>query len=235
DDIAAFAPEPISADDTARWIDALAARARNLFVLLERNQQSLTAPAATLAQRLLAQRDAIGRHIEAGRGTRYQGLKIRHHGNFHLGQVLIAKDDAYICDFEGEPGRPLEERRSKEPPARDVAGLLRSIDYATSAALNRAPNLTPEERTALAQRIRVWGGTLAAAYWESYRETLGDSQLWPADESEMRGLLDFFLLERALGEIEYELTNRPAWADIAIEATLRMLEQRGAITAGAQA
>ena len=228
-DIAAFAPEPISADDTARWIDALAARARDLFVLLERNQKTLTEPAATLAQRLLAQRDAIGRHIEAGRGARYEGLKIRQHGNFHLGQVLIAKDDAYILDFEGESHRPLEQRRSKEPPARDVAGLLRSIDYATGAALNRAPNLTPEERAALGRRIRAWGETLAAAYWESYRETLGDARLWPADEGQTRGLLDLFLLEKALGEIEYEVTNRPAWAGIPIEATLRMLEQRGVI------
>ena len=127
------------------------------------------------------------------------------------------------------------ERRSKEPPARDVAGLLRSIDYATSAALNRAPNLTPEERAALAQRIRAWGETLAAAYWDSYRETLGDARLWPADEGQTRGLLDFFLLEKALGEIEYELTNRPAWAHIPIEATLRMLAQRGVIAPEAQA
>src|SRR5262249_49204235 len=84
----------------------------------------------------------VSKHIEAGRDATYQGMKIRHHGDFHLGQVLIAKDDAYILDFEGETRRTLEERRGKEPPARDVAGFLRSIDYAVSPALSRVLNLT---------------------------------------------------------------------------------------------
>ncbi len=163
-----------------RTLDRCAGSARARSVRLAGAQSENPCRAGGNAPQRLSQRDAIGRHIEAGRSARYEGLKIRHHGNFHLGQVLIAKDDAYILDFEGEPGRPLEQRRSKEPPARDVAGLLRSIDYATSAALNRAPNLTPEERAALARRIRAWREKLTAAYWESYRETLGNAGLWPA-------------------------------------------------------
>ena len=79
-------------------------------------------------------------------------MKIRHHGDFHLGQVLIAKDDAYILDFEGEPRRTLDERRAKAPAARDVAGFLRSIDYAVERRLDRAPDLTPEERATLDAR-----------------------------------------------------------------------------------
>ncbi len=145
-DISAFAPEPITADDSVRWSEALLARARSVFSLLEGNLTSLTEPASTLAERLLEHCDAITRHIEQGRGETFDGMKIRHHGDFHLGQVLMAKDDAYILDFEGEPRRTLEERRAKEPPARDVAGFIRSIDYATSAALDRAPNLNPEDR-----------------------------------------------------------------------------------------
>jgi maltose alpha-D-glucosyltransferase/alpha-amylase len=156
-------------------------------------------------------------------------MKIRHHGDFHLSQVLIAKDDAYILDFEGETRRTLEERRGKEPPARDVAGFLRSIDYAVSAALSRVPNLTPEERTSLTERTHAWGDKLATSYWESYRETLGASPLWPADEAETRALLDRFVFEKALYEVEYELGNRPAWAHIPIEAVLRMLSSRGDI------
>ena len=157
-------------------------------------------------------------------------MKIRQHGDFHLGQVLIAKDDAYILDFEGEPRRSLEERRSKQPAARDVAGFIRSIDYATSAAIHRAPNLNPEDRDTLAKRIRSWGERLTAAYWESYRETLGETHLWPAEEPKTHDLLNLFLLEKALYEIEYELSNRPAWSHIPIEATLRILEQRGVIS-----
>jgi maltose alpha-D-glucosyltransferase/alpha-amylase len=226
-DIATFAPEPISAADTVRWTEAHMARARSTFALIECSLKNLPEPVQSLAEHLLAQRDAVSKHIEAARDATYQGMKIRHHGDFHLGQVLIAKDDAYILDFEGEPRRTLEERCGKEPPARDVAGFLRSIDYAVSAALNREPNLTPEERTSLTERTHAWGDKLAASYWESYRETLGASPLWPADEAETRALLDRFLFEKALYEVEYELGNRPAWAQIPIEAVLRMLSQRG--------
>ena len=229
-DIADFAPEAVTAGDVAQWTDALAARATAAFALLDRDSRLMAAPVASLAGRLLANRDAILAHIEAGRNTAFTGTKIRHHGDFHLGQVLIAKDDAYILDFEGEPRRTLEERRRKAPPARDVAGLLRSIDYAVSAATERAPNFSQDERTAMAPQIRAWGESLAAAFVACYREALGDAPLWPAGQDEASQLLDLFLLEKAFYEVEYELTNRPAWAHIPLEATLRILEQRGVIT-----
>ena len=92
-------------------------------------------------------------------------MKIRHHGDFHLGQVLIAKDDAFILDFEGEPGRSLAERRSKAPAARDVAGLIRSIDYSTTAALSNATNLTPEERNILMPKLDLWRDKAAEEFW----------------------------------------------------------------------
>jgi len=229
-DIPAFAPEPIAEGDSARWTDALLARSRGVFDLLRRQRNELADPAPQLAQQLLDRHDAIVRHIESGWNVRFDGLKIRHHGDFRLGQVLIAKDDAYIFDFEGEPRRPLEERRRKEPPARDVAGFIRSIDYAISTAIYRAPNLNPEERATLTKRIRAWGERLTRAFWESYRETLGRAPLWPAEESQARGLLDIFLLEKALYEIEHELTSRPFWSHIPIEACLRILAEHGAIS-----
>jgi maltose alpha-D-glucosyltransferase/alpha-amylase len=113
------------------------------------------------------------------------------------------------------------------PAARDVAGFLRSLDYAVSAALERAPNLKPEERPALVVQVQVWSERLGAAYLEAYRESLGDAPLWPADADLQRRLLEIFLLEKALYEIEYELTNRPAWAAIPMDATLRILNERG--------
>jgi maltose alpha-D-glucosyltransferase/alpha-amylase len=228
-EIADFAPEPITQQDVAHWTESGVARAQTSLDLLQRLRGSLPEPAAEMAQRLLARRDAIIAYLDAQKADAFDGLKIRHHGDFHLGQVLIAKDDAYILDFEGEPRRSLAERRSKAPPARDVAGLLRSIDYAVSATLDRAPDLGAEERPALTGRLRKWAGRLTAAYWESYRETLGDSPLWPADDGQSQRLLDLFLLEKALYEIEYELNNRPAWSHIPLEATLRILEQREVI------
>jgi maltose alpha-D-glucosyltransferase/alpha-amylase len=228
-DDAAFTPEPISADDTARWTEALLGRAHNVFGLIESNVTKLPEATAALAKRLLEHRSAAVAHIEATRNSKYNGLKTRHHGDFHLGQILIAKDDAYILDFEGEPRRSLDDRRRKAPPARDVAGFIRSIDYAISAAMDRGPNLSAEDRAALVKQIRIWGDRLTAAYWESYQATLGDAPLWPTDEVELRQLLDLFLLEKAFYEIEYEMTNRPSWVHIPLEATLRILEQRGVI------
>ena len=90
-------------------------------------------------------------------------------------------------------------------------------------------SLTPGERSTLAQRVRAWADTLAAGYWDSYRETLGQSPLWPTDDEETQRLLQLFLIEKAIYEIEYELSNRPAWAQIPIEATLRIFQQRGVI------
>jgi maltose alpha-D-glucosyltransferase/alpha-amylase len=227
-ELPAFAPEPITQHDTARWADAGLARARLVFAMLERGARDLSDAALQCAQRLLERRDEIEAYIEACRRLTLDAVKIRHHGDFHLGQVLIAKDDAYILDFEGEPRRSLEERRAKAPAARDVAGFLRSIDYAASAAIERGPDLKPEDRDGVELRLRGWVDQLSAAYWESYRETLGDSRLWPADAEQIKALLDAFLLEKALYEIEYELSNRPAWAHIPLAATLRILQQREA-------
>jgi predicted trehalose synthase len=95
--------------------------------------------------------------------------------------------------------------------------------------LGRAPDLTPEARASLAGPVRAWAERLSIAYWECYREALGDSRLWPENEEDRRALLDIFLLEKALYEIEYELTNRPTWAHIPIVATLRILQARGVI------
>jgi maltose alpha-D-glucosyltransferase/alpha-amylase len=229
EDIPDFAPENITPEDVARWTSESKIRAQGVFTLLERLLRDLPETTAQLAQHLLSHRDTVLTEIEALRNQQIRGIKIRHHGDFHLGQVLIAKDDAYILDFEGEPRRSLSERRSKAPPARDVAGFVRSIDYATSAAIDRAPNLTAEERGTLVKLMRDWGERLTAAYWESYRETMNDAPLWPADDQQTLRLLERFVLDKALYEIEYELANRPNWAHIPLDATLRILQQRGAI------
>jgi maltose alpha-D-glucosyltransferase/alpha-amylase len=224
-DVPDFAPEQITDEDNAAWTTRQADSAGATFDLLDRSQKNLNETTLSLAHRLLAQRHTVLERI--GTPVRLEGQKIRHHGDFHLGQVLIAKDDVYFLDFEGEPRRSLEERRRKAPAARDVAGFLRSIDYAVSAALDRATDLKPEERNALAPQVRQWAEKLSAAYWDTYRETIGTSPLWPAGEEERQRLLNVFLLEKALYEVEYELTNRPNWLHIPLEATLRILQQQG--------
>jgi maltose alpha-D-glucosyltransferase/alpha-amylase len=212
-----------------RWTDMLMERAGHVFDLLERQRAGLPEEVRRRADALREGRDAILGSIDENRHLAVDAMKIRHHGDFHLGQVLIVKDDAYLLDFEGEPRRPLADRRRKAPAARDVAGFCRSIDYATSAALGRVDDLPAEEKTKLAPRLRLWTRQLVEAYWGCYRETLGDTRLWPRDEDKSQKLLDFFLLEKAFYEIEYELTNRPDWAGIPVEATLRILRQREVI------
>ena len=155
-------------------------------------------------------------------------VKVRHHGDFHLGQVLIAKDDAFILDFEGEPGRSLADRRLKAPAARDVAGLLRSIDYSTTAALFDATSLTPEERHILHPKLEIWRKKTMEEFWNVYRQA-ADPALWPSDPAQAQNLLDFFLLEKAFYEIDYELMNRPAWLHVPLDGTWRILKRHNVV------
>ena len=155
-------------------------------------------------------RDAARRLARQGAGA----LQTRVHGDFHLGQVLVVQSDAYIIDFEGEPARTMEQRRAKSCPMRDVAGLLRSFDYAAAAAAPgrvAASGQTSERRQGILQDFRE---RAAAAFLEAYRTVLQAAETpWVPPEAEA-ALLDLFLLEKAAYEIRYEAANRPAWIGI---------------------
>jgi len=150
-------------------------------------------------------------------------MKIRHHGDFHLGQMLIVKDDVFIIDFEGEPRRSLDERRRKAPAARDVAGLIRSIDYSATAALQRAVRSAPDEQGKIARALNSWRDASVNAFLASYRNWLNDPRLWPPSPQDADQLLDFFLLEKAFYEVEYELAHRPDWLRVPLAGTWRLL------------
>ena len=109
------------------------------------------------------------------------GLNIRHHGDFHLGQLLIVKDDIFIVDFDGDPSRTIAERRRKAPAARDVASMIRSIDYSTTAALERALKVPTDEHGRLAAALAEWRDRATAAFLAAYREAMVNKRLWPAD------------------------------------------------------
>ena len=225
-EVADFAPEPVSAAQADTWIDEVAAAADRVIAELLRKREQLREPERLLVDRLLAQRDQIKPQLAALFPRGEAGLSIRHHGDFHLGQLLIVKDDVCIIDFEGEPRRSLAERRRKAPPARDVAGLLRSIDYSTTAALERARQSAPEEHGRLAAALEAWRGRASAAFLSAYRETMDDNGLWPAERHAADGILDFFLLEKALYEIEYELAHRPDWLRVPLAGAVRILAPR---------
>jgi maltose alpha-D-glucosyltransferase / alpha-amylase len=227
-DIEDFKPESIAADDVVAWTRGIMKRAGHVREALKKRRDGLTEPDRALVDRLLDDTRSLGERLRQLIPDVTQVLKIRHHGDFHLGQVLTAKDDVYIIDFEGEPRRRVADRRKKAPAARDVAGLIRSIDYSATAALERALKSAPDEHGRIAHALAHWRERSAATFFESYRETILGHGLWPKDAEATRRLLDLFLVEKALYEIEYELSHRPEWLRVPLAGILRILSSEKA-------
>jgi maltose alpha-D-glucosyltransferase/alpha-amylase len=216
-----FAPEEATATDAAGWADGVRAQLEGAFTAIDAVTQwpdeEMKAVAAAVRSRRATLDEAIGRLAKAAPGT----LKTRTHGDFHLGQVLVSSGDAYIIDFEGEPARPLGERRAKSSPLRDVAGLLRSFDYAVAVASSRAegPAQTAPGKAAVLDQFAF---EASAAFLAAYRAAHGESpRQWVAAVNEP-ALLDLFLLEKAAYEICYEAAHRPAWIGIPLHGLARI-------------
>jgi maltose alpha-D-glucosyltransferase/alpha-amylase len=223
-DMPAFAPEPVTGEDAQDWIAHAGRRVDRILDELQRRRNALGDDAA-MADRLLGSRTQLAAKL----ALQTPAIdKIRHHGDFHLGQMLVAKDDVYIIDFEGEPKRTLEERRQKAPALRDVAGLMRSIDYSSTDALQRAVRSAPDKEGRLAAALADWRIQSSASFLAAYRAVVAGSRLWPAEEKASAELLDFFLLDKALYEIEYELSNRPDWLSVPLAGVLRIIHGEGA-------
>jgi maltose alpha-D-glucosyltransferase/alpha-amylase len=226
DEYADFAPEPARPADVERWIDDVFARAQRVFDTLKQRRDTIREADRPLVDELLAQRAGLDERLGALLPADIDGLNIRHHGDFHLGQILIVRDDVFIIDFEGEPRRPLEERRRKAPAARDVAGLIRSIDYSATAAFERALKVAPDEQGRLGAALAEWRDRSTDAFLAAYREIMTNARLWPADPKAAEQMLNFFLLEKAFYEIEYELAHRPDWLRVPLTGMLRILSQQ---------
>jgi maltose alpha-D-glucosyltransferase/alpha-amylase len=149
-------------------------------------------------------------------------MRIRCHGDFHLGQVLVTTDDFVIIDFDGEPSRSLAERRRKSCPLRDIAGMLRSIDYAILTALRsgrfRLDELARLERWAASLRDRA-----STTFVQRYTEYSLDMALIPPDHAARLTLLRFYEFEKCLYEVGYELHNRPDWVEIPLLGLARLV------------
>jgi maltose alpha-D-glucosyltransferase/alpha-amylase len=226
DDIADFRPDPISERDVAAWIGDVMKRVVRVRERLDAERDRLDETDREMVAKLLAGTHALDDTLQNFLPHTLDAYKIRTHGDFHLGQVLIAKDDVFIIDFEGEPNRTIAERRQKAPAARDVAGLVRSIDYSTTAAYERALRAAPDESGRLARALGVWRDRSSATFVEAYREAMTDTRLWPQGTSESARLLDFFLIEKALYEVEYELSHRPQWVRVPLAGILRVLPKQ---------
>ncbi len=223
-DLPEFAPEEIISEDVRRWTDEVTSRIHRVFGALSHSDAVREAD-RPLMERLLAQRDQLVAKLNNLLPPDIDGSSIRIHGDFRLEQMLIVKDDIFIIGFEGEAGLSLAERRRKSPPARDVVALIRSIDYSVRAAFGRALKLVPDEQGRLAAALSEWRDSATAAFLTAYRDSMTNARLWPADPHTTSAMLDFFLLEKAVHEIEYELTHRPDWLHIPVTDLLRLLDR----------
>jgi maltose alpha-D-glucosyltransferase/alpha-amylase len=226
-DIPAFAPEPITTDDMRAWTETLLQQAGRTLDKLDKRAALLTPPVQSLAEALVTRRESVLDRLRGCLRLNIDAMKIRHHGDFHLGQMLFAKDDVFILDFEGEPQRSLEERRRKAPAARDLAGLIRSVDYAATGAFDRAVEAWPDDRPRLFHALQTWREASVQTFLAAYRETLANALLWPPEQADADRLLRFFLLEKVFYEIDYELANRPNWLHIPLAGAQRLLFAEG--------
>jgi maltose alpha-D-glucosyltransferase/alpha-amylase len=225
----AFAPEPFSLLYQRSLYQSMRSLQIRSFASLKQTRVRLPDDAQPMCDEVLARGGEVLTMFGEMRGHRFGGMRIRIHGDYHLGQVLRAGRDFAIIDFEGEPARSASERRLKRSPLRDVAGMLRSFDYATQAALStglETGRVRPEDAVSLMPWAQFWSDWVSAAFVRAYLDTLDASLLLPAP-AEQSLLLNIFLLEKAVYELGYELDNRPAWAHIPMRGILRLLGTMG--------
>ncbi|HEY2335998.1 MAG TPA: maltose alpha-D-glucosyltransferase [Burkholderiales bacterium] len=196
----AFEPEPFTAQDMQEWKARVRQEAEQTFKILEKN-------ASDPVKAILGKQHQIIQKIESCPAPKGPALKTRHHGDYHLGQVLIANNDFVIIDFEGEPGRTLAESRRKHSPLRDVAGMVRSFSYARWSA-SQSDKLQQQPNPLLAD----WESQARRAFLEAY-----------GVDPDQRGLLVLAEIEKLLYELRYELANRPDWLHVPLRGALGLL------------
>ena len=220
-----FAPEPFTSQDAGELYTEMLSQAEKAFSVLHLKEATLAGSDAGAARELLALKDAVRGRFEQLKNSAVDAQRIRFHGDYHLGQVLYTGNDFMIIDFEGEPARPLSERRGKTICLRDVAGMVRSFQYAAYASLfGQVLGLPPGGGAEIEAAAALWYAYCGAAYLKGYFETAGQASFLPPSENERRILLDAFLLHKALYEVAYELNNRPDWVRIPLRGILGLVQ-----------
>jgi maltose alpha-D-glucosyltransferase/alpha-amylase len=228
-DDAAFAVVPTSGQDIAEdreRIEQQAAIAFNsLQATLQSPPQGLPQQTVALAASLLQARERLlsSTRVLVGE-TESLGARIRIHGDYHLGQLLRTADDFLIVDFEGEPARSLEERRRKQSPLRDVAGMLRSFSYAANSALASYTETHPSDATVLATWSSAWESAVGGVFLEAYAATMSEQPGLLPNPQQANAMLKSLVVEKALYELLYELNNRPTWLHIPLSGLLALAD-----------
>ncbi len=217
----AFTPEIAEAQDAANWGRKTQDKLEKAFGILDQAREWPQGRDREHAGILLSRRTKLSTAVRALAGSGVGTLMTRIHGDFHLGQVLVATDDAYIIDFEGEPATSIAERRAKSSPLRDVAGLLRSIDYAGAALLEgkgvaAAPSDEAQRDRLIAEFRKRAGRAFLKAYWIARGSGASTAE---------RALLDLFVIEKAAYEFAYEAANRPNWISVPLAGLATLAER----------
>jgi len=221
-----FVPEPFSVTYQRSLYHGMRGFAFQVLQLLRQRLNQLPEEVKADARKVLSLEDAIMGRFQELIGRRIAGMRVRCHGDYHLGQVLYTGNDFVIIDFEGEPARHLGERRIKRSPLRDIAGIIRSFHYAAYAALRGqvSTTLRPEDLPALEEWARFWYLWVSSTYLKSYMQFMSDIPILPQNREGMKIILDAYLLDKAIYEVNYELNNRPDWVRLPLQGILQMLE-----------
>jgi maltose alpha-D-glucosyltransferase / alpha-amylase len=215
-----FDPVEASVADLDMWRQRALAGAGDAMAVLERCDLPEGRWLATQAERLYAM-------IERRVPKEPFGSLMRIHGDYHLGQVLVAKEDVHILDFEGEPERSIGARRAKDSPLRDVAGMMRSFDYAMWTTLFRIAAARPETPAQLDPIALDWRRLISDTFLSAYLTAVKEGAGLPLDHPETQTLLELFLIEKACYEIRYEASNRPGWLAVPVRGIIALLNAQG--------
>ena len=218
-----FAEEPMTPDALSSLVDVTLKELGDVTDRLSKRLGDLSDETRALAENVIAARPVLEERLNSLSGLSPSGGQCRIHGDFHLGQVLVAQTDVCIIDFEGEPARTLDERRMKSSPLRDVAGMLRSFDYALWSTVRRRIDLGADPQKS-AESIAGWRKATEGAFLDAYREAMGGSSLQPSDPDFEEALLNLFLIQKAAYEVGYELAMRPDWIDIPLRGLLALAD-----------
>ncbi len=225
-----FAPEPYTMMYQTSLYQSLRGYAIRTMRLLEERLRHLPEEQREEARQILDMEKDIVERYNLIRKQKIAAVRIRCHGDYHLGQVLYTGNDFVIIDFEGEPARSLSERRLKRSPLRDVAGMLRSFHYATHSAIMKQASLLSktEDSLPLLQRwAQYWYTWVSAEFLNAYLDIMAQTGLLPDKPDQLKILLDAFLLDKALYEVSYELNNRPDWVSVPLQGILQIMETGG--------
>jgi maltose alpha-D-glucosyltransferase/alpha-amylase len=223
DEFDAFRPEEFSLHYQRSLFSSFQTLVRKTYQTLAKNLKKLPDDVRAEAEELMGMKDTILAKFKTVYQKKFDSVKIRIHGDYHLGQVLLTGKDIYIIDFEGEPARTYSERRIKRSALRDVAGMLRSFHYAAYASLFLNNGLRKEDIQKLVPFAEQWQQYMCGFYLQAYLHTVDGSRLVPQDKEDLTTLLQVYILEKAVYELNYELNNRPDWVIIPIRGIKAIL------------